>query len=115
MQIEISFIIYEREHHNLIKNDDLYRIRRGIAYMFENSEFGMTQELGDSHFSNSFIEPTFDEYSNTLDELYLSYSIQLPLTHGNLGSLLLHGIPELHRWMNENFPTLTISSRVVYN
>ena len=113
MQVEISFTFFHREHQNL-NNDTIYAIRRRVAQMFEDSEFGLVLETDDDKFVNTFAVPMTDEYYTPENQLFISFHFAFPFHHGNPGTLLLQNIPRLFDWLRARDPALGLVTRTTY-
>lgn len=114
MQVEINFHIYNINHRAL-DNNQQFMIRRQVAQIFENSEFGRCEEIENDKFMNTFAIPIDDNFIEENNELYISYVFPLPLTHGNLGILLIQEIPDLHDWILEHYHDINCVSNIIYS
>ena len=114
MQVEISFHIYNTNNRAL-DNNQRYVMRREVARVFENCEFGRTEETDNDTFMNVFAIPIVDDFIEEDNELYISYVFQLPLTHGNLGALIMQEIPHFHEWIGEHYPDINCVSHIIYS
>lgn len=113
-EVCINFTLFKRNHSG-IDNNDIYYIRREIANMFENAEFGMVQESDDDKFHNTFAIPDTDMYYTPENDLFISYHFALPIRNGNLGVLLLQGIPALHDYIENHYHNnMLLISRIIY-
>lgn len=113
--IAIQFILNYDDHRE-IEDLVLYAIRREIAMMFENAEFGRAVEENDGvgRFTNTFLRPTIDDYSTQDHDLVILYQTSINPAQGNLAFLLLQGIPTLHDFVHAQYH-IEIITRVVYN
>lgn len=113
MQVEVNFHIYNTRQS--INNHTQYTIRRQISQIFENSEFGRSEEVGNSKFLNVFAVPINDNYIEENNEIFIAYVFPLPLTHGNLGVLIIQEIPRFHDWITNNHPDINCVSHIIYS
>ena len=97
-----------------IQNHDLYAIRRQLARTFENSEFGNIIEH-DDRFMNTNANPIRDRYYTPENILIVTYSFGYPLLVGNLARLLTEGVPELQRYITENFENIEMKLRYEFS
>ena len=93
--ISVLFGISHPDHQRL-DNDTLYRLRREVAVMLEQAEFGEIQEIANSHFQNTYAIPVTDQYYETIDELIIEFAWFTHPVHGNLSFLFTEGIPHFH-------------------
>lgn len=91
----LSFIIKTREDNIMVPigRETAHQIRREVAQLMRESEFGEVTEIENGKFINTFAIPTIDEliYQN---ELHITYVWLFPLetNHGDLEALLQHNI-----------------------
>lgn len=111
--LEINFFIRD-ENREPIPNNFIYEIRREIALMLENSEFGRAVEIDNDLFTNVFANSVEDFYYEQERELFISYQFVIPVTHGNLPVLLLQGIPNLIDLIQRQY-NLFIDVRINYH
>ena len=111
--ISFSFTVSSQFHNNL-SNHEIFAIRREIANIMEFSEFGRVTEIDVDKFANVFATPTTDAYFQPENELFVSYSFNFPLEHGNIPVLIMQGFPRLKQIIEEQL-NLEVISRVVFN
>ena len=109
--LEIDFSI-RYPHREPIENDILYAIRRQIAILFENSEFGLVQERDSDRFENTFATPVNDEYNIPFNDLFVYYRFDYPLLNGNL-AFLLQEIPLFVERMQNEY-NLVVFAKIVF-
>ena len=117
MELQLVFFVSNRERiQNELQNNEIYAIRRRIAQMFEDSEYGFVLEEDGDKFSNERIRPVLDDINQPFHELVESFVFRQPFdrTGGNLSVLLLQQIPILFDWVNVHYPHLHILSRLYY-
>lgn len=112
-QLEINFMFF-RVDHSPLDNDFIFKKRREIAQMFENCGFGEIVENGENKFANTFAIPITDEYFEPENDLYIAYSLVIPCLHGEMQQLLMNGIPELYRDVNNIDLPFRLVTHVIY-
>lgn len=110
--LQLSYTFYNLENRSL-NNDTIFRLRRKIALMFLNSDFGEIMDNGNK-FVNLYAIPTDDNYYEPENELFICYNFNLPLQHGNLSSLLNTENIALFTWLRDNHHTVNVNIRVSY-
>lgn len=109
--LEIDFSI-RYPHREPIENDIIYAIRRQIAILFENSEFGLVQERDNDRFENTFATPLNDTYNTPYNDLFVYYRFDYPLVNGNL-AFLLQEIPLFVERMQNEY-NLVVFARIAF-
>lgn len=115
-QIEITFTFFQTANEP-IPNHTRTEIRREVANVFQNSEFGVVEEFGDDKFVNRFAVPLTDNYFEPENELFMSFVFAYPFAHGNFGALVSENIPRMYEILqtNERFRGMHLISRIIMN
>ena len=98
----LSFQFLYRTH-DPIENHVVYNIRKDIANMMRDCEFGEVLEQDESKFINEYAIPTTDDLFIPENDLFISFAFELPLRHGNLARLLVEEIPQFYRHINDDY------------
>lgn len=111
--IDINFLFYDQDDtERTFSNHQLYEIRHEVSRVMEEAGFGAVMENGPEHFANTWAVPIDDVYLQPENHLFIAFSWRAPLIHGNLTSLVTHGIARLTEFVRENFHIRTLSRLV---
>lgn len=115
-QIEISFTFFHQDNHP-ISNDLLFELRREVANVFQNSDFGVVEEFENDKFINTFAVPFTDNYFQPENELFISYVFAFPFAHGNFAALVSENIPRIYNFLqtSDRFHEFRVIVRITMN
>ena len=98
--------VFNAYHQNHPTAEVLFQLRREVARILEQSEFGDIIEITNEHrFQNFYATPSIDFFDEDTDSLHISYFMPYPLIHGNLYELYSNQLPQLQEFAeNMNMP-----------
>ncbi len=108
-----AVFVFKSNTDNLIPNQTLFELRREIARIMRDCEFGDIVEITPETFSNTFAHPNIDQFFPVENELHISYHWIFPLQHGNLMRIIYEEVPELHNFANRLGLVLTFRTVII--